>query len=62
MLAEKFAAEGANVVVNYVASKDRAEEVAEKIKKEYGVKAHVIQAVSSARTSDEYSQWEADMK
>ncbi|KAK5051373.1 hypothetical protein LTR84_003025 [Exophiala bonariae] len=44
LLAEKFAAEGANVVVNYVASKDRAEEVAEKIKKEYGIKAHVIQA------------------
>lgn len=52
MLAEKFAAEGANVVVNYVASKDRAEEVAEKIKREYGVKAAVVQAVSSAWLTD----------
>jgi len=48
LIAEKFAAEGANVVVNYVSSKDRATEVAEKIKTEHGVKAHVIQAVGPA--------------
>lgn len=48
LIAEKFAAEGANVVVNYVSSKERATEVAEKIKTDYGVKAHVIQAVRSA--------------
>jgi hypothetical protein len=35
-------------VINYVSSKESATEVAEKIKTEYGVKAHVIQAVSSA--------------
>ncbi|KEF53314.1 alcohol dehydrogenase [Exophiala aquamarina CBS 119918] len=44
LIAEKFAAEGANVVVNYVTSKERAVEVAEKIKTDYGVKAHVLQA------------------
>jgi NAD(P)-dependent dehydrogenase (short-subunit alcohol dehydrogenase family) len=45
MLCEKFAQEGANVVVNYVSSKDRAEEVAEKVKG-HGGKTAVVQAVS----------------
>jgi NAD(P)-dependent dehydrogenase (short-subunit alcohol dehydrogenase family) len=47
MLCEKFAQEGANVVVNYVSSKDRAEEVAEKVKS-HGGKAAVVQAVSKS--------------
>jgi NAD(P)-dependent dehydrogenase (short-subunit alcohol dehydrogenase family) len=44
LICEKFAAEGANIVVNYVSSKDRADQVAEKCK-EFGVKTAVIQAV-----------------
>ena len=41
----KFAHEGANVAINYVTSLSRAEVVAEKIKKEYGVKVILIQGV-----------------
>ena len=44
LICEKFAAEGSNVAVNYVSSKDRADEVAEKVRG-FGVKAVVIQAV-----------------
>jgi len=44
LICEKFAAEGSNVAVNYVSSKDKADEVAEKCKKEFGVKVAVIQA------------------
>ncbi|KIW82562.1 hypothetical protein Z517_05589 [Fonsecaea pedrosoi CBS 271.37] len=43
LICEKFAAEGSNIVVNYVSSKDRADQVAEKCKG-LGVKAVVIQA------------------
>ncbi|EXJ59119.1 alcohol dehydrogenase [Cladophialophora yegresii CBS 114405] len=43
LLCEKFAAEGSNVVVNYVSSKDRADQVANKCK-ELGAKTAVIQA------------------
>ncbi|OQV08844.1 hypothetical protein CLAIMM_13059 [Cladophialophora immunda] len=43
LICEKFAAEGSNIVVNYVSSKDRADQVAEKCKG-FGVKAVVIQA------------------
>jgi hypothetical protein len=45
-VAERFAAEGSNVAINYVASADRAQEVSDKIVKEYGVKTAVIQGVS----------------
>ncbi|KAK5073973.1 hypothetical protein LTR64_006886 [Lithohypha guttulata] len=41
LICEKFAAEGSNVAVNYVSSKDRAEEVAKKVES-YGVKAICI--------------------
>ncbi|KAJ4673328.1 hypothetical protein HRR95_006179 [Exophiala dermatitidis] len=41
---ESFAAEGSNLVVNYVSRKDRADQVAEKCRKEFGVKVVVIQA------------------
>jgi len=44
LICEKFAAEGSNVVVNYMSSKDKADEVAEKCKKHFGVKAAVVQA------------------
>lgn len=47
LVAERFAAEGSNVAINYVASADRAKETAEKIEKEYGVKTVVLQGVSS---------------
>ncbi|KIV78742.1 hypothetical protein PV11_06355 [Exophiala sideris] len=43
LICEKFAAEGSNVVVNYVNSKDSAEQVAEKCKG-LGAKVAVIQA------------------
>ncbi|KAL2421791.1 hypothetical protein ABEF95_007232 [Exophiala dermatitidis] len=39
-----FAAEGSNIVVNYVSRKDRADEVAEKCRREFEVKVMVIQA------------------
>ena len=44
MICEKFASEGSNIVVNYVSSKDRADEVAVKCKG-FGVKTAVVQAV-----------------
>ncbi|KAJ4540578.1 hypothetical protein HRR83_007866 [Exophiala dermatitidis] len=44
LICEKFAAEGSNLVVNYVSRKDRADQVAEKCRKEFGVKVVVIQA------------------
>jgi len=43
LICEKFAAEGANVVVNYASSKDRAEEVVKKCEAQ-GVKAICIKA------------------
>ncbi|RDW61057.1 short-chain dehydrogenase protein [Coleophoma cylindrospora] len=39
----KFASEGCNVAINYVSSADRAKGIAEKIEKDYGVKAVIIQ-------------------
>lgn len=44
LVCEKFAAEGANVAINYVSSKDRAEELKEKLTG-MGVKAVCIQGV-----------------
>ena len=45
LIAEKFAEEGCNVAINYNASKDSAEMVAERVGKQHGVKTAVIQAV-----------------
>ena len=45
LVAEKFAAEGSNVVINYVANTERANQIAEKFKKDYKVKTVVIQGV-----------------
>lgn len=45
LIAEKFAAEGCHVAVNYNASKDRAEQLVAKIEKEYKVKSFVIHGV-----------------
>ncbi|KAL9634487.1 MAG: hypothetical protein Q9164_004060 [Protoblastenia rupestris] len=44
LIAEKFAEEGCNVAINYNASKDSAEKVAERVGKQHGVKTAVIQA------------------
>ena len=48
MIAKKFAAEGCNVAINYNASKDRAEQVAEEIKERSTTKAIILPAVSIA--------------
>lgn len=42
----KFAQEGANVAINYVTNRQRAEAVAKKIEREYGGKVALIQGVS----------------
>jgi NAD(P)-dependent dehydrogenase (short-subunit alcohol dehydrogenase family) len=42
----KFAKEGCNIALNYLAAAERARQLAEKIEKEYGVKVVVIQGVS----------------
>jgi NAD(P)-dependent dehydrogenase (short-subunit alcohol dehydrogenase family) len=47
----KFAQEGANVAINYMSSEARAKDLAGKIEKEHGVKAIVIQGVSSTLPS-----------
>ena len=44
-IAEKFAAQGCNVAINFNASKDRAEKLADKLAKEGAVKIVILQAV-----------------
>ena len=44
-MAEKFAAEGCNVAINYVENLDRAKQTAQKIKKEYKTKTVIVQGV-----------------
>jgi len=53
VVAQKFAAEGCNIAINYVGNHDRAKQTAQKLEKEYGTKMVVIQGVcfSSAETS-----------
>jgi hypothetical protein len=41
----KFAEEGCNVAINYNSNADRAKGVAERIEKEYGLKAFILQGV-----------------
>ncbi|KAL8841061.1 MAG: hypothetical protein Q9170_001086 [Blastenia crenularia] len=48
LLAEKFAAEGCNVAINYNASEDRAQAVAEKIHKTYHCKAIIVKGVNTS--------------
>lgn len=45
LVAEKLAAEGCNVAINYNESKDRAEAVAKKITEDFQVKVIVLQGV-----------------
>lgn len=44
-IAEKFAAEGSNVAINFANREEPAVQLAEKLKKEYGVNITVIQGV-----------------
>jgi NAD(P)-dependent dehydrogenase (short-subunit alcohol dehydrogenase family) len=43
VIAEKFAAEGSNVGINYASNAEAANTLAERLKKEYGVKTAVFQ-------------------
>ncbi len=45
-MAEKFAAEGCNVAINYNANQERANQVARKVEKEYKVRSLVVKGVS----------------
>lgn len=45
LICDKFAKEGANVVVNYNSSQAAGEELAATLRKEYGVKAVAIKGV-----------------
>ncbi|KAL6803126.1 hypothetical protein GGI42DRAFT_353290 [Trichoderma sp. SZMC 28013] len=47
LICEKFAAEGSNVMINYVSNKDRADEVAEKLQKTFAVRVGIIQGDAS---------------
>jgi NAD(P)-dependent dehydrogenase (short-subunit alcohol dehydrogenase family) len=42
----QFAQAGSNVAINYVSSEERAKALADKIEKEHGVRAFLIQGVS----------------
>ncbi|KAK2749631.1 hypothetical protein FQN57_005853 [Myotisia sp. PD_48] len=53
LVAEKFAAEGSNVAINYVSSGDRAKEVSEKIEATYKVKTVVLQGDVAVRSDCE---------
>ena len=46
LVAEKFAAEGSNIAINYVSNEQRAKETAAKIESQYKVKTIIIQGVS----------------
>ncbi|KIW46295.1 uncharacterized protein PV06_01975 [Exophiala oligosperma] len=43
VICEKFAAEGANLMINYASAKNKAEELAGKCTKDFGVKAAIVQ-------------------
>lgn len=45
IVAAKFAAEGSNIAINYMSSKETAEKVASDIASKYNVKTVVIQGV-----------------
>lgn len=44
-MARKFAAEGSNLAINYVSSKDAAEKLASDLQSQYKVKAIIVQGV-----------------
>lgn len=45
LIVQDFAREGSNVAINYVSSKDAAEELAGEVRSQFGVKAITIQGV-----------------
>lgn len=45
LVAQKFAAEGSNIAINYVSNKEAADRVASNLAKEYNVKTIVVQGV-----------------
>jgi NAD(P)-dependent dehydrogenase (short-subunit alcohol dehydrogenase family) len=49
-ICEKFAAEGANVAINYQSSAEAAEKLAKKLSEQYGVKTITFQAVRKLHT------------
>ncbi|KAL1960199.1 hypothetical protein VTO42DRAFT_8742 [Malbranchea cinnamomea] len=53
LIAERFAAEGSNVAINYVANVDRAKQTADKIETEYGVKTVILQGDMGIRADCE---------
>ncbi|MCJ1435535.1 hypothetical protein MMC27_004909 [Xylographa pallens] len=54
LVAEKFAAEGSHLAINYVANAERAELTARKIERQFGGKVVVIQGVRSLATDFGY--------
>ncbi|PLB46938.1 NAD(P)-binding protein [Aspergillus steynii IBT 23096] len=50
VVAQKFAAEGCNVAINYVSSKDAAEKLASDLQAQYNVKAITIQGDASLQS------------
>ena len=56
LICEKFAAEGANVMCNYVSAEDRAKEVQRNCEK-HGVKAFIIQGVRCATPSSAFADY-----
>lgn len=45
LVAQKFAAEGSNIAINYMSNKEAADEVASDIASQYNVKTIVVQGV-----------------
>lgn len=45
VIAQKFAAEGSNVAINYASSKETADKVASELAAQYNVKTIVVQGV-----------------
>lgn len=49
LVAQKYAAEGCNVAINYLSSKDVAEELASSLRTQYGVNAVTVQGDANRR-------------
>lgn len=45
LIAEKFAAEGSDIAINYASNKEAADKLADKIQQNFSVKTCVVQAV-----------------
>ena len=51
VVAEKFAAEGCNLAINYLFSQEKAEELATELAKKHSITAVTIQGVRNASSS-----------